>query len=252
MSGVQLTFAILGSVLALGSLVWTITWAIKSFRKAGAEVTAELGQGYVDEQGTLHVYFRDGRSKIMRIEGDPWKKRKTLEKASTKRRRKAAGAPDQEHEWLPVNAIFARNNGRAAITVSRCFYIVELNLGTSFQFEPQPGVSPWGNLLPKRIEAGEEIVVLHEKENMSGLLNGVLRDHRVFQTSTACTWNWAAVRRFLPAHRSAFRRTWTTKSTRRSRRGSRAKPTRAPNQTRSQRAGASVGDMRSGTKGTSS
>ncbi|MDG4807632.1 hypothetical protein O7634_12805 [Micromonospora sp. WMMD1120] len=183
MSGIQVTFAIIGAVLALGSLAWTITWAIKSFRKGGAEISAELGQGYVDEHGTLQVHFRDGRSKIMRVEGDPWDKRKGLKKApAKKKRRKVAGAPDQEHDWMPVNAIFARNSGRMAVTVSRCFYVVELDLGTSFQFEPQPYASPWGDLLPKRVESGEEIVVLHEKENMSGLLNAALRDHGVFQT----------------------------------------------------------------------
>jgi hypothetical protein len=183
MSGIQVTFAIIGAVLALGSLAWTITWGIKSFRKGGPEVFAEIGQGYVDVHGTLHVYFRDGRSKLMRIEGDPWDKRRLLKKAPAKKeRRRVAEAPDKERDWTPVNVIFARNRGRMAVTVSRCFYIVELDLGTSFQFEPQPHASPWGDLLPKRVESGEEIVVLHEKENMSGLLNAVLRDHGVFQT----------------------------------------------------------------------
>jgi hypothetical protein len=183
MSGPQWTFAIIGSTLTLAGLVWGITWAVRSFRKSGAEVSAELGQGYVDEFGILHVYFRDGRSKIMRIDGDPWDRRARPEKTpAKKKKRRAPGAPDLAHDWMPVNAIFVRNSGRAAVTVSRCLYTVDLNLGRVLNFEPSPEASPWGDLLPKRIEAGHEIVVLHEKEAMSGFLNGVLRDHGVFQT----------------------------------------------------------------------
>ncbi|MFG2065071.1 hypothetical protein ACGFIK_27100 [Micromonospora sp. NPDC048871] len=188
MSGIQLTLAIVGATVGVGSLLWTIAWALRSFRKSGAEVAAELGQGYVDEGGILHVYFQDGRSKITRIEGDPWERRKKAEQQKPakvrvqKNKRKVEGAPDQEHQWQPVNAVFARNSGRSAISVARCLYVVELDLGTVFEFEPQPADSPWGDLLPKRIEAGEEIILLHDKESMWGLLNGVLRDHGVFQT----------------------------------------------------------------------
>lgn len=182
MSGVQLTFSIIGVSLTLLGLVWSITWAARSFRKSAAEIRAELGQGFVDENGTLHVYFQDGRTKIMRIENDPWERRKTPKRTSTKKKQPEVGAPDQKHDWEPVNAIFVRNSGRAAVTISRSRYVVELCLGTSFEFEPPPAASPWGDLLPRRLEAGEEIVVLHEKEQMTGFLNGVLRDHRVFQT----------------------------------------------------------------------
>jgi hypothetical protein len=130
MSGAQLTFAIIGSTLTLAGLVWGIAWAVRSFRKSGAEVSAELGQGYVEEHGTLHVYFRDGRSKITRIDGDPWDRRKKPEKTpARKKNRKAPGAPDLVHDWMPVNAIFVRNSGQSAVTVSRCYYTVELSLG---------------------------------------------------------------------------------------------------------------------------
>jgi hypothetical protein len=183
-----LTFAIVGAALTLAGLAWTITWAVRSFRKSGAEVFAELGQGYVDEDGLLKVVFQDGRSKLTRIEGDPWEGRKQAEQPKPQKmggrtaRRKVTEAPDQEHQWQPVNAIFVRNSGRAAITVSRCSYFLELDLGRTFDFEPQPHASPWGDLLPKRVEAGNEIILIHDKQEMWGLLNGVLRDHGVFQT----------------------------------------------------------------------
>jgi hypothetical protein len=192
MSGVQLTFAIIGASLTLVALVWTVTWAIRSWRKAGAEVTAELGRGRVDQLGTLHVHFKDGRSKITRIEGDPWNRRKKAQVSAKPRAKraasKAAGTQSSEAakhavpQWQDVNAIFVRNSGRTAITVTRCRYDVELNYGTVFQFEPQPSSCPWGDLLPKRVEAGHELILIHEKEEMRGMLNGVLRDHEVFQT----------------------------------------------------------------------
>ncbi|MFJ5666096.1 hypothetical protein ACIQAR_10405 [Micromonospora chalcea] len=188
MHGTQLIFAIVGAAVSVGGLAWTIAWALRSFRKSGAEITAELGQGYVDDDGMLRVHFQDGRSKITRIEGDPWERRKQAEKqkrASARaktNKRKAREGREQEPQWQPVNAVFVRNKGRAAIKVIRCVYVVDLDLGRQFSFEPQPVSSPWGDLLPKRIEAGEEIILLHEKEGMWGLLNAVLRDHGVFQT----------------------------------------------------------------------
>jgi hypothetical protein len=189
MSGDQLTFAIVGAALTLAGLVWTITWAIRSWRKAGAQVSAELGQGYVDESGILNVFFQDGRSKIIRVEGDPWERRKKAEqtaKARAKRKTKSKTAVRRgdslRREWQAVNAVFVRNGGRAAITVTRCLYVLDLHPGKVFNFEPQPSASPWGDLLPKRIEAGEEIILLHDKGGMWSLLNGVMRDHQVFQT----------------------------------------------------------------------
>src|SRR5437660_1239201 len=113
MSRDQLTFAIIGTALTLAGLVWTITWAVRSWRRAGAEVHAELGQGDVDEHGMLHVFFQDGTSKILRVEGDPWerrKKAKTSEKASSKRKAKSKTGVKRDSppkgELQPVNAIF--------------------------------------------------------------------------------------------------------------------------------------------------
>lgn len=63
-----------------------------------------------------------------------------------------------------MNAVFVRNHGRAAITVTRCLYVVDLSPAKVFKFEPQPHASPWGDLLPKRVEAGHAVVLLHDKE----------------------------------------------------------------------------------------
>ncbi|MGC4804273.1 hypothetical protein [Micromonospora sp. DT233] len=188
MSGIQLTFAILGAAFTLAGLVWTITWAIRSWRKGGAEITAELGQGYVDKDGILHVFFQDGRSKIIRIEDDPQERRKKAQRPSKARAKKTKGRTRVKNEDSPqreqqaVNAVFARNSGRTAVTVTRCVYVLDLDPTKVFDFEAQPSVSPWGELLPKRIEAGEEILLLHDKETMWALLNAVMRNHGVFQT----------------------------------------------------------------------
>jgi nitrogen regulatory protein PII-like uncharacterized protein len=70
------------------------------------------------------------------------------------------------------------------VTVQRCRYTANLGV-TGFTFEPQPGSSPWGDLLPKRLDPGEEIVLLHEKVEMAVFLNAVLKDHGVAET----TWS---------------------------------------------------------------
>lgn len=191
MSKVQITFAVITACIAVASLIWTVAWAVRIWRKAGDEVTAELGQGYVDEQGLLQVFFQDGRSKMIRISGDPHGLR---EKLAEKDEADAEKAEERGEEWKipervtePVNAIFVRNRGRAAVTVARCTYYVDLGPETMLDFEPQPGACLWGDLLPKRIEAGDEIILIHDKEGMWGLLNAAMRDHGVFQT---VYWVW--------------------------------------------------------------
>ena len=67
MSAVQIVFAIIGACVAAAGLVWTVTWAVRSWRKSGPEVVAEVGQGQVDDRGILRVHFRSGDSKIMRL-----------------------------------------------------------------------------------------------------------------------------------------------------------------------------------------
>lgn len=188
----QIVFAVLGAVLTATALGWGIFWAIRSFGRQGHVVSAELGQGTIDEDGVLQVFFQDGRSKLTRVNGDPWKHRDNRQPATPARSKsKGKGRPRQRiggadfgavrKVKLPVNAIFVRNSGRTAVTVTRCFYSVDLG-ELDVDFEPQPHTSPWGDLLPKRIEAGDEALVVHEKLGMREFLNGLMREHGVVET----------------------------------------------------------------------
>ncbi|MGH7928476.1 MAG: hypothetical protein ACREQV_11845, partial [Candidatus Binatia bacterium] len=71
----------------------------------------------------------------------------------------------------PVNAVFIHNRGRSPVTVSRCHYESRF-----FTFEPQPGASLWGHHLPKRLDIGEDAVLVHEYESMKAYLNKVMFD----------------------------------------------------------------------------
>jgi hypothetical protein len=145
-----------------------------------------VGQGYVDEHGALVVYLMNGNSKVMRV-ADPWGRRDQRGKKRTgkKAQRSHEAPPDVgTYRAIPVHVVFVRNRGRAAVTVQRCRYTANLEV-TGFTFEPQPGRSPWGDLLPKRLDPGEEIVLLHEKVEMAVFLNAVLKDHGVAET----TWS---------------------------------------------------------------
>lgn len=66
------------------------------------------------------------------------------------------------------------------MTVRRCFYYADLKV-TGFEFEPQPSSSAWGDHLSKRLDQGEEIILVHEKVGMRVLWNAVMRDHGVKQ-----------------------------------------------------------------------
>lgn len=97
-------------------------------------------------------------------------------RASAERKPKKKTGLDPEVK--PVNAIFVRNRGGTAVTLSRCHYVSDLG-GAGFRFEPQPGASPRGDHLPKRPEPGEDAILLHDLAPMRAFLNQVLRDHEI-------------------------------------------------------------------------
>lgn len=49
-------------------------------------------------------------------------------------------------------------------------------------FEPQPAAIVWGDLLPKRLEPGDEAIIMYERTQMNLFLEGVMRDHGVGRT----------------------------------------------------------------------
>lgn len=175
MTGWQVAFSILAAALTATG----IAWAVISWRKSGPDVTAEIGRGEVDRHtGVLRVQFMSGEKKITRLT-DPFGLRDKQGQATCKKGRRK-GPPDG---WdpVPVNAIFVRNRGRAAVTVQRCTYAADLRV-TGFRFEPQPEASPWGDHLPARLDPGEEIILIHEQVGMRLLWNVVMKDHGVAQT----------------------------------------------------------------------
>jgi hypothetical protein len=170
----QVTFAILAACLTVAG----IAWAMISWRLTGSEVVAMIGQGEVDNTGILRVRFMSGESKITRL-ADPWDLRRRQEKQAVRRK----GRKSKPATWdpTPVNAVFVRNRGRTAVTIQRCLYFADLEV-TGFRFEPQPASSPWGDHLPKRLDPGEEAILVHEKIGMRVLWNKVMKDHGVAQT----------------------------------------------------------------------
>jgi hypothetical protein len=175
MTGWQVAFSILAAALTATG----IGWAVVSWRKSGADVTAEIGRGEVDRHtGVLRVQFMSGAKKITRLT-DPFGLRDKQDHATRKKQRRKS-KPDG---WdpVPVNAIFVRNRGRTAVTVQRCTYTADLGV-TGFGFEPQPEASPWGDHLPARLDPGAEIILIHEQVGMRLLWNVVMKDHGVAQT----------------------------------------------------------------------
>jgi hypothetical protein len=143
----------------------------RSGRRTSSKVTAELGHGQLDqEEGVLCVEFASGKIDVMTLP----KPGKARPSADRKPRKKARHSP----EFSPVNAIFIRNHGRTTVTVSRCHYESDLG-GVGFRFEPQPAVSPRGDHLPKRLDPGEDAILVHDLATMRIFLNRVLRDHEV-------------------------------------------------------------------------
>lgn len=83
-----------------------------------------------------------------------------------------------ELEFGSVNVIHIHNQGDTDVTVSRCQYITDLG-GAGFTFEPQPGASTRGDLLPKRLGSGEEAILIHNLASMRIFLNHVLLDRQM-------------------------------------------------------------------------
>ncbi len=142
----------------------------RSGRKIDSKVTAELGVGQLDRTGVLCVRFASGKMNITNLP-KPGETKASREDSSE-------GKPPETLEFTPVNAIFVHNESQAGVTVSRCQYSSNLG-GVGFVFEPQPGASERGDLLPKSLGPGEEAVLIHNWATMRVFLNHVLLDHDV-------------------------------------------------------------------------
>jgi hypothetical protein len=95
-----------------------------------------------------------------------------------KRRPGPAEETRREPAIRPVNVIFIRNAGRTPVTITRCHYVSGFG-GTEFRFEPQPAASLREDHLPKRLEPGENALLIHDLATMRVFINQVLRDHGV-------------------------------------------------------------------------
>jgi len=141
----------------------------RSGRITSSKVTAVLAHGELAEDGVLFIEYTSGKTDVI-IVPKPGK-------ARTSAAQKPGKKTQRDPEFKPVNAIFVRNQSRAAVTVSRWHYISDLG-GVGFRFEPRPAASPRGDHLPKRLEPGEDAILLHDFVPMRAFLNQVLRDHR--------------------------------------------------------------------------
>jgi hypothetical protein len=140
----------------------------RSGRITSSKLTAVLAHGELAEDGVLFIEYTSGKTDVI-IVPKPGK-------ARTSAAQKPGKKTQRDPEFKPVNAIFVRNQSRAAVTVSRWHYISELG-GVGFRFESQPAASPRGDHLPKRLEPGEDAILLHDFVPMRAFLNQVLRDH---------------------------------------------------------------------------
>jgi hypothetical protein len=169
-----LVWTAVGSGAAVAGVAVAIIVAVaqsRSGRKINPKVTAELAYGQLAQDGVLYVKHASGKTDVIMVPKPG--------KARTSARRKPGNTAEQNSELKPVNAIFVRNQGRAAVTVSRCHYVSDLG-GVGFRFEPQPAASPRGDHFPMRMEPGENAVLLHDLTPMRAFLNQVLRDHGVY------------------------------------------------------------------------
>ncbi|MGH3685133.1 MAG: hypothetical protein ACRDSM_08780 [Pseudonocardiaceae bacterium] len=171
-----LTIAIPAAV-GLAGLAWTVA----SWRKTGSQIEAELAVGNIDySDGLLSVEFPSGDTTIMTAPNPDGKRISTPPKRSKRRNKKLHNKlAGNQKTFNPVNVIFAHNKGRTAVTLSRCEYLGYIGEKIGFQFEPQPGVSPYGDHLPKRIEPGQDVILIHDYKIMKAFLNEVMRDHDV-------------------------------------------------------------------------
>jgi hypothetical protein len=168
-----LAWTVVGSaagVVGVGVTVAATVIQSRSGRTARPEVTAELAHGQLGEDGVLCVEFASGETNVIMVP----KPGETETNADRKPRTKARPNPESK----PVNAIFIRNHGQVPVTLSHCHYVSDLN-GVGFRFEPQSAASPRGDHLPKRLEPGEDALLIHEFVTMPIFLNRVLRDHGV-------------------------------------------------------------------------
>jgi len=142
----------------------------RSRQTAGPKVTAELAHGQLGEDGVLCVGFEFGETNVIMVP----KLGESRTKADRKPKKKARRNPESK----PVKAIFIHNHGQVPVTLSHCHYVSYLD-GVGFRFEPQSAASPRGDRLPKRLEPGENALLIHEFVAMPVFLNQVLRDHGV-------------------------------------------------------------------------
>jgi hypothetical protein len=157
----------------------TLAWAVASWRRTGSKLEAQLAVGQIDySDGLLTVEFPSGETTIMTVPNPDGKKILT---PSKRRKRKLRNKliNESEHSFEPVNVIFVHNKGRTAVTLSRCEYLGHLGDKGGFQFEPQPGVSPFGDHLPKRLEPGQDAILIHDYKTMKAFLNEVMKDQGV-------------------------------------------------------------------------
>ena len=169
-----LAWTVVGSTAGVAGVAAAVVATVmqaRSGHKTGPKVTAELGAGQLDQDGVLFVEFASGKTDVMTLP-------KPGEAKADTGRMKAGKKARQSPAFSPANAIFVHNQGGAPVTVSRCHYISDLD-GLGFRFEPQPKVPARGDLLPRRLEPGENAVLLHDLVTMRVFLNGVLRDHGV-------------------------------------------------------------------------
>ena len=163
--------------------VATLTWSVISWRRTGSKIEAELAVGQIDyKDGFLSVEFPSGESSIMRVPNPHGERISTRVTKPNKRRNKKLRNKliiGSEYTFEPVHVIFARNKGRTAVTISRCEYLGGLGEEIGFQFEPQPSVSSFGHNLPKRLDPGEDAILIHDYKTMKAFLNEVMKDNNV-------------------------------------------------------------------------
>jgi hypothetical protein len=160
-SGAGVAGVIVGAVAAVSQ--------VRSSRKSGSKISAELAAGQLDNMGVLYVEYASGKTDVMTLP-KPGKPRVSEKRGSKKAK--------NGEKLNPVNVIFIRNQGHSSVTVSRCHYVSDLG-GVGFSFEPQPAASKRGDHLPIPLAPGQDAVLVHDYASMRLFLNHVLRDHNV-------------------------------------------------------------------------
>jgi hypothetical protein len=178
MSTLQVVTIAIPGAIGLAALAW----AVISWRRTGSKIEAKLAVGQIDySDGFLSVEFASGESSIMTVSNPHGEKISTRPTKPSKGRKKLRNRliKESRYSFKPVNVIFAHNKGRTAVTLSRCEYIGDLAGKIGFQFEPQPAVSPFGDHLPKRLDPGQDAILIHDYKIMKAFLNEVMHDQDV-------------------------------------------------------------------------